>query len=163
MQIKNIKASFIFSEDLIEGKRTKEMFTSKQKDVVLTIYKHTPNLLNITGIKSFGHLVLTKEEMEKKFNKSISEMRIDNIFLSKKNHMNIDLNRIFDYLKGHEKFYASYVHELFPGMHLKPKDKTFPTIGLFRTGSFTMMGSKNVDAICESEMFVNSLIERFEK
>jgi len=163
MQIKNIKASFIFSEDLIEGKQTREMFTSKQKDVVLTIYKHTPKLLNITGIKSFEHLTLIKEEMEMKFNNSISETRIDNIFLSKKKHMNIDLNRIFEHLKGHDKFDVTYVPELFPGMHLKPKDKTFPTIALFRTGSVTMMGSKSVDAICESEMFLNSLIKRFEK
>ena len=48
-------------------------------------------------------------------------------------------------------------------MHLLPKDKLYPTIVLFKTGSFTLMGSKNLDFIFESESFVKSLIKMFEK
>ena len=55
------------------------------------------------------------------------------------------------------------LHELFLGMHLLPKDELYPTIVLFRTGSFTLMGSKNLDNIFESESFLKSLIKMFEK
>ena len=48
-------------------------------------------------------------------------------------------------------------------VHLLPKDKMYPTIVLFRTGSFTLMGSTNLDFVFESESFIKSLIERFNK
>ena len=95
--------------------------------------------------------------------KKIKEERIDNLFFSKKDKKNIDLDQLSIYLHGHTKYFASYTHELFPGMHLLPKDKSFPTIVLFRTGSFTLMGSKNLNAIFESEAFVESIIDMFKK
>ena len=73
------------------------------------------------------------------------------------------MDQLHQYLKGNELYHASYVHELFPGMHLLPKNKLYPTIVLFRTGSFTLMGSKDLDCIFESESFVKRLIERFDK
>ena len=101
--------------------------------------------------------------MEERFHIKIIEYKIDNLFFSKKDNKNIDLDRLCQYLHDHEKYYASYCHELFPGMHLLPKDKLYPTIVLFRTGSFTLMGSKNLDFVFESESFVESLIKMFEK
>ena len=44
-----------------------------------------------------------------------------------------------------------------------PKPKTYPTILLFRSGSYTLMGGKSLEAIFESERFVKSLIDEFEK
>ena len=67
------------------------------------------------------------------------------------------------YLIGNELYYASYVHELFPGMHLLPNNKLYPTIVLFRTGSYTLMGSTDIELIFESESFVESLIKKFDK
>ena len=163
MKLKNIKASFIFGEDLIEKRNGTEKLIFKEKNVTFTIYKHTPDLLNVTGVKSLAQLKSCKEEMEKHFEKKIKEERIDNLFFSKKDKKNIDLDQLSIYLHGHKKYFASYTHELFPGMHLLPKDKSFPTIVLFRTGSFTLMGSKNLNAIFESELFVESLIDMFEK
>ena len=163
MKLKNIKASFIFGEDLIEKRNGTEKLIFKEKNVTFTIYKHTPDLLNVTGVKSLAQLKSCKEEMEKHFEKKIKEERIDNLFFSKKDKKNIDLDQLSIYLQGHKKYFASYTHELFPGMHLLPKDKSFPTIVLFRTGSFTLMGSKNLNAIFESELFVESLIDMFEK
>ena len=90
-------------------------------------------------------------------------MRLRAVILLKKDNKNIDLDRLCQYLHDHEKYYASYCHELFPGMHLLPKNKLYPTIVLFRTGSFTLMGSKNLDFVFESESFVESLIKMFEK
>ena len=163
MKLKNIKASFIFSEDLTEKRSGTDKLIFRKKNVTFTIYKHTPHLLNITGVKSLTQLKNCKEEMEKHFGKIIKKERIDNLFFSKKDKKNIDLDQLSIYLHGHKKYFASYTHELFPGMHLLPKDKSYPTIVLFRTGSFTLMGSRNLDAIVESESFVESLIDMFEK
>ena len=163
MKLKNIKASFIFNQNLIEKKSGCAKCIFKEGDVTYIIYTHTPHLLNVTGVKSIAQLKTCKAEMEERFHIKIIEYKIDNLFFSKKDNKNIDLDRLCQYLHDHEKYYASYCHELFPGMHLLPKDKLYPTIVLFRTGSFTLMGSKNLDFIFESESFVKSLIKMFEK
>ena len=163
MKLKNIKASFIFDQNLIEGKSGTEKFIFKEQNVTYTIYKHTPHLLNVTGVKSIAQLMNCKSDMEERFNKKIIQERVDNLFFSKKDNKNLDMDQLHQYLKGNELYHASYVHELFPGMHLLPKNKLYPTIVLFRTGSFTLMGSKDLDCIFESESFVKRLIERFDK
>ena len=48
-------------------------------------------------------------------------------------------------------------------MYLHPSDKVYPTILLFRTGSYTLMGGKSMKVIYESEHFVKDLIQKFEK
>ena len=48
-------------------------------------------------------------------------------------------------------------------MHLLPNNKLYPTIVLFYTGSFTLMGSTDLECIFESESFVESLIKKFDK
>ena len=163
MKLKNIKASFIFDQNLIEGKSGTEKFIFKEQNVTYTIYKHTPHLLNVTGVKSIAQLMNCRRDMEERFNKKIIQERVDNLFFSKKDNKNLDMDQLHQYLKGNELYHASYVHELFPGMHLLPKNKLYPTIVLFRTGSFTLMGSKDLDCIFESESFVKRLIERFDK
>ena len=80
-------------------------------------------------------------EMQKYFEKYIVKVRVDNLNFSEKNEKDINLYAIERYLKNNEMFTVNYHQELFPGMHLLPKDKKYPTIGLFRSGSFTMMGS----------------------
>ena len=163
MKLKNIKASFIFNQNLIEEKSGTEKFIFKEQNVTYTIYKHTPYLLNITGVKSIAQLMNCRSDMEERFESEIIEYRVDNLFFSKKDNKNLDMDQLHQYLEGNELYHASYVHELFPGMHLLPKNKLYPTIVLFRTGSFTLMGSKDLDCIFESESFVSRLIERFDK
>ena len=163
MKLKNIKASFIFDQNLIEEKSGTEKFIFKEENVTYTIYKHTPYLLNVTGVKSIAQLMNCRSDMEERFESEIIEDRVDNLFFSKKDNKNLDMDQLHQYLKGNELYYASYVHELFPGMHLLPKNKLYPTIVLFRTGSFTLMGSKDLDCIFESESFVARLIEKFDK
>ena len=155
MKLKNIKASFIF--------KFNEKFIFKEKSVTYTIYKHTPHLLNVTGVKSIAQLLNCKSDMEERFNEKIIQERVDNLFFSKKDNRNLDMDQLCHYLKENELYYASYVHELFPGMHLLPNNKLYPTIVLFRTGSFTLMGSTDLECIFESESFVESLIKKFDK
>ena len=163
MKLKNIKASFIFDQNLIEGKSGTEKFIFKEQNVTYTIYKHTPHLLNVTGVKSIAQLMNCKSDMEERFNKKIIQERVDNLFFSKKDNKNLDMDQLHQYLEGNELYYASYVHELFPGMHLLPNNKLYPTIVLFYTGSFTLMGSTDLECIFESESFVESLIKKFDK
>ena len=163
MKLKNIKASFIFDQNLIKEKSGTEKFIFKEQNVTYTIYKHTPYLLNITGVKSIAQLMNCRSDMEERFESEIIEYRVDNLFFSKKDNKNLDMDQLHQYLEGNELYHASYVHELFPGMHLLPKNKLYPTIVLFRTGSFTLMGSKDLDCIFESESFVERLIERFDE
>ena len=163
MKLKNIKASFIFNQNLIERKSGTEKFIFKEDNVTYTIYKHTPHLLNVTGVKSIAQLMNCRRNMGERFNIKIIQERGDNLFFSKKDNKNLDMDQLHHYLKGDELYYASYVHELFPGMHLLPNNKLYPTIVLFRTGSFTLMGSTDLERIFESESFVESLIKKFDK
>lgn len=53
------------------------------------------------------------------------------------------MNKIYTWIRKNNYFHIDYNIELFAGMYWKPKKKHFPTILLFRTGSFTMMGAKD--------------------
>ena len=68
---------------------------------------------------------------------------------------------LYNDLKENKDYFISYNIEVFPGMYLHPKDKQYPTMIIFRTGSFTIMGGKSLKAIYESELFLNTLIEKY--
>ena len=100
MKLKNIKASFIFNQNLIEGKSGTEKFIFKEENVTYTIYKHTPHLLNVTGVKSIAQLMNCRGNMEERFNKKIIQERVDNLFFSKKDNRNLDMDQLHQYLEG---------------------------------------------------------------
>ena len=91
------------------------------------------------------------------------KVRIENMFYSQKNFQNIDLIKVHEFLQNNELFHVDYNVELFAGMYLLPKNKQYPTIIFFRTGSYTKMGGKQLKIVKECETFVKSLIERFDK
>ena len=88
MKLKNIKASFIFNQNLIEKKSGCAKCIFKEGDVTYIIYRHTPHLLNVTGVKSIAQLKTCKE----RFAIKIIECKVDNLFFSKKDNKNIDLD-----------------------------------------------------------------------
>ena len=53
MTIRNIKASFILDEKVASPSELKN-FVVKQNTFIITIYSHTQDLVNVTGIKSFA-------------------------------------------------------------------------------------------------------------
>ena len=159
MKLKNIKASFIFGDKLLAESKMNNVF--RINGFVFTIYMRTPKLLNVTGIKSFRQLKECKGLIEKHFNQPVIKVRIDNTFFSKKDRKNIDLEGIVKDMKGNDEYIVS--NGLFPGLILKHKSKEFPTILLFRTGSFILMGGKCLDAVYISETFVKNIINMFEK
>ena len=85
-------------------------------------------------------------------------MKIDNIFYSKKDKRNIDLEKLYYYMHKSEVYFVNYNPELFCGMFLEPYNKEQSTILLFRTGSYTFLGAKSMDDINNSNTFVNILI-----
>ena len=62
-----------------------------------------------------------------------------------------------------KNFFIDYNIERFAGMYLHPRLKYQPTIVLFRTGSYQIMGGKSLSLCYRSELFVKKLIDRFEK
>jgi TATA-box binding protein (TBP) (component of TFIID and TFIIIB) len=161
MKLKNIKASFIFGGDLQAQSTNNNVF--KMNGSVFTIYNRSPKLLNVTGVKSLVKLKECKGLMEKHFNQPVIKVRIDNAFFSRKDNKNIDLEGILKYMKGNDEYFVSYNPESYTVMIFQPKNKEFPTILLFHTGSFILMGGKSLSTIYKTEIFVKNIINKFEK
>ena len=158
----NIKASFIAASNLLDEKPSEVFHRFKEGDVKFTIYRHKLNLLNVTGIKSSNELLRYKAMMQKRFNQEL-KVKIDCIFFSKKDTKIVDLMAMHTYLRENSEYFVNYNVELFPGMFLQPWDKKLPTILVFRTGSYTIMGGKSMEGIVKSEVFVKKLISLHEK
>ena len=161
MKIKNIKVRFIFEKDVIE--KTNGQVIWRNGKSTFSIYRNSTKFINVTGIKSLQEIKQQKLAMEKLFKQDIISVKIDNIFYSKKDNKNIDMHLLYNYLKGRKDFFCSYNIELFAGMYLHPSNKVYPTILLFRTGSYTLMGCKSLKLILEVEKYVKDLIHMFEK
>ena len=161
MKIKNIKVRFIFEKDVIV-KPNKQIIWRDGKST-FSIYKDSRKFINVTGLKSLQEIKQQKLAMEKLFKQNIISVKIDNIFYSKKDSKNVDMGSLYNYLKGRQDYFCNYNIELFAGMYLHPSNKVYPTILLFRTASYTLMGCKSMKLILESENFVQDLIHMFEK
>ena len=162
MKLRNIKASFILKEKVCEQKKGKN-YIFKCESFTFTIYHHTPYLVNVTGVRSFERLKLAQQIIEDKLQQTVKEVRIDNTFFSQKNYRNVDLEQVYNFMQNNEKFHIDYNVELFAGMYFHPKKPNYPTLLFFRTGSYTMMGGKDMKIITRCKSFVNNLIETFDK
>ena len=162
MELKNLKVSLIFDCDIYHKFESKN-YIFKIDDAIFTIYKHSPFLINITGLKNFNQITLYKKQVEERFNKKVQHTRIDNTFFSLKQKRRIDLNEIYNFLKNNKIFHVNFNIELFSGMYLHPKGREMPTLLLFHTGSYVIMGGKNLKTIYKCENFLKKLISKFEK
>lgn len=161
MKLKNIKVRFIFENDVV--KKVNRQIIWKNGKVSFSIYKDARKFINVTGLQSLPEIEEEKLSMEKIFKQKIIKVEIDNIFFSKKDNKNLDMYSLYNYLKENKNYFCNYNIELFAGMYLHPTNKVYPTILLFRTGSYTLMGSKTLKYIYESEHFVKDLIHMFKK
>ena len=135
----------------------------KLDGLTFTIYHHSSYMVNVTGVKSFVQLKAAQKILERRIKQQVIKVRIDNTFFSQKNFANVDLNKVYVFMKNSDKFYVQYNIELFAGMYMQPKKEEYPTILFFRTGSYTMMGGREKNILKECELFVISLIEKFDK
>ena len=84
-------------------------------------------------------------------------------FFSRKQKKNIDLSSIYDSLKNNKFFRVNYNVELFCGMYLHPREKNMPTLLLFHTGSYIIMGGKDLKKVYNCEQFLERIISLNEK
>ena len=162
MKLRNLKASFILKEKVSTTEKKKNV-TFKQDTFTFNIYRHSPYLVNVTGVKTFERLKLARHIIEEKLQQSVLTVRIDNTFYSQKNYRNVDLIKVYEFMQHHDTFRVDYNVELFAGMYFHPKKVNHPTILFFRTGSYTMMGGKQWKILKDCERFVKTLIEMFDK
>ena len=161
MKLKNIKVRFIFENDLV--KKPNKQIIWKNEKLSFSIYKDATKFINVTGLKSLQEIEQQKLAMEELFKQKIVTVKIDNVFFSKKDNKNLDMCLLYNYLKENKNYFCNYNIELFAGMYLHPTNKLYPTILLFRTGSYTLMGGKSLKYIHESEHLVKDLIQMFKK
>ena len=90
MSLKNIKATLVFGEDLKSGEKQ-----FKINNVSFTIYKYKCDQIQITGLKSVTMLKYYRNILEYKYRHEVIEVRIDNMFYSKKDKRNIDLKKLY--------------------------------------------------------------------
>ena len=128
MKLRNLKASFILKEKVSSLPRVKN-FTFKQDTFTFNIYRHSPCLINVTGVKTFERLKLARHIIEEKFQQQVLKVRMDNTFYSQKNYRNVDLIKVYEFMQHHDTFCMDNNVELFAGMYFHP------TILFFRTGS----------------------------
>ena len=77
LQVVNIKCSFFINKPLRINERMK--IINPYDNVKITIYNHSPNLINVTGIKSFEKLEIFKIYLSNQFSVNIIQERIDAI------------------------------------------------------------------------------------
>ena len=166
MKVNNIKCSLRSSKPIFEGELEKnKKFISHFGNITLTIYGHSPLLINLTGLTSIKKIHSTRKYIELVYDVKCSDVRIDNIFYSHKDYRNIDMNALYYHLreKHKDKHAIDYNVELFPGLYMKSKIKDLPTLILFRTGSYTIMGCKSIDMVIRYKTFIYNLFKLFSK
>ena len=166
MRVNNIKCSVITNCSILEEKLLNhEKYKTCLGKATLIIYAHSPLLINLTGLQSMKEVETTRKYIEVVYNVKCSELRVDNIFYSHKDCCKIDMNALYYHLrdKHKDKYVIDYNVELFPGLYMKSKVKGLPTIIFFRTGSYTIMGSKSIEILIKYKTFVINTLELFVK
>ena len=161
MKLNNIKASFIFKNNIIQNKNKQIIW--KNGNFTFTIYKRSQQLVNVTGLKTVEEVEQQKKLIEELFQQKVLKVRIDNTFFSKKDYKNIDMYALYNDLKGKKDYFVDYNIEVFAGMYLHPKDRQYPTMIIFRTGSYIIMGGKSLKIVFKSELFLKRLIQKYLK
>ena len=166
MKVNNIKCSLHSSKSIFEGKLHKnKKYTTSFGNATLIVYGHSPLLINITGLKAMKEIQILKKYLEVVYNVKCSDVKVDNIFYSHKDCCNIDMNALYYHLRQHHKdnYVIDYNIELFPGLYMKSKTKGLPTLILFRTGSYTIMGCKSIEMLIKYKTFVCNTLKSFYK
>jgi len=151
------------SEDVCKRERSNAKIICKDGGLTLTLYKHSPRLLNVTGIKREADIDGIIQHIENKYKQKCIKHQIDSIMISHKDYKSLKMN---DLLKNAEScsdiYYIDYNPELFTGIYLKPFLREYPTINLFYSGSYQLLGGQSFSRINESLQIIKRIIERSE-
>ena len=149
----------IHSKELtIANKRTCFTLRYVYLDCVITIYKHSPTSLHITGIKSSSTITEVFEFLSNVLNTTVISSKIDNSMFCGKLNQLVNISCIIQEIKRNCSSYnCNYCEEIFPALFIKPtKEKRregVPTILLFPNGSIIIMGAKNVAGVRHAQRF----------
>ena len=143
-------------------------FILKNTFAVFTIYKNNHKKIHITGVKSSDDVFETFYFIEKTLENSIISLKIDNSMFSCK--QKIELDRIIfrnSLLMFNHLYKSQFKYEIFPGTFIKPqphlKKIGHPTILFFETGSYVLIGGKNICEINKARVFIVNLINKCKK
>ena len=163
MRVCNIKISIYFEEALFEKMKTKEKIHSCLASWKITQYRHSPHLMNVTGIRSESEINDVIIQLEEIYNNKCVKHQIDSVMLSHRDHKIIKLCNVYKHLKSvTDKYYIDYHPEIFTGMYLKPFNREYPTVNLFYTASFQLLGGKSFEKINYTVGMVKELINKCE-
>ena len=81
MELKNLKASFIFKSNVHQDFE-KRSYIFMIDNIVFTIYKHSPHLVNMTGSGNFSGMERYRKELEERFQQKVEHVRIDKTFFT---------------------------------------------------------------------------------
>ena len=163
MNVSNIKISIHFQDDCFQKLHTNEKIIFKEKKWSIIHYIHSPRIVNVTGIKSEEEISQVIQFLERKYNNKCIKHQIDSIMITHKDYKSIQMIDIVNNLKSITNlYYADYNPELFTGIYLKPYDRTYPTVNMFYTGSFQLLGGKSFEKIHITFNIIKKLIEKCE-
>ena len=133
------------------------------KNAKVTIYLHSPSIANVTGLKSRANVEYYKSLLEKTYAHKCTITYIDCLFLSRKDNRKIDMHSLYKYIIDNCKnvYRVIYNIEIFPAMYLFPKNRGFPTVLIFRTGTYQLIGGYKADCILQSISFVQRILDTF--
>ena len=167
----NLKCTYFTDSPIYKGKLARGvkfnfklsnfLFQNQQiNTIVITIYGHSPLLLNVTGIERMEEVNIVRDLLEKLYYVKCLNVRIDNIFVSHKDDLNLDMSKMYYFLRDRYKI-IDYNVEIFNALYIKRKG--YPLISLFRTGSYQIMGGKTYEQIVDIKNFIKKLIAMFNK
>ena len=163
LDIKNIKCRFVFENDIIEDNKVGRSYIYNVENVKVTIYLHSRSIANVTGLKCIEDVEYYKSLLERTYGRKCTKTYIDCLLLSKKDYRKIDMHSLYKYIINHCKdmYRVEYNIEIFPAMYLYPRKRCFPTVLIFRTGSYQFIGGNKGDCILQSISFVERTLHKF--
>lgn len=160
MRLCNIKISIYFERDLIPKKKSNEKNIFHMNSWTITIYLHSPNHANVTGIREKDEIRRVIYQLEEKFAVKSTHHCIDSAMVSHKDNKRLKIDKIRKALQPFSALYhMDYEPEIFSGIFLKPTHRQSPTINLFFTGSYQLLGGKTFDLIEKSIQIVQTVIK----
>lgn len=172
LQCKNLKIKIRYTNKIvISGLRGEQVTISERKSCIImkrlkttvTIYKHSPHTIHVTGITTQQQLDEFLRYLLKNVKQRPVEYKVDNSMFSCKMNNDIDLMRLMDKMPEQAPYYCVYKRTIFPALFCKPKKnfktKRYPTILIFRTGSFLLLGGTSMDIVRRAAEFVKTLIQ----
>ena len=161
MKICNIKVSLHFEHPFFKKERSSKKTVTKLRNWTLIQYMHSPNLINLTGLKSREEVFEAIYVIEKEYQNKCINSQIDCCMISHKDNKCIHLFDVVNHLRNITNlYYVDFEPELFTGCFLKPYNRSYPTINLFYTASYQLFGGKSIEKIEEALKIVQELIQK---